>query len=40
MQVKVAEVDDAIEQSMFEVYAVLHLKTTRYHGGYNDFENH
>ena len=40
MQVKVVEVDDAIEQSVFEVYAALHLKTTREHGGYNDFENH
>ena len=40
MQVKVAEVDDAIEQSVFEVYAALHLKATRDHGGYNDFENH
>ena len=40
MQVKVVQVDDAIEQSMFEVYATLHLKTTRDHGGYNDFDNH
>ena len=40
MQVMVVEVDDAIEQSVFEVYAALHLKTTRHHGGYNDFENH
>ena len=40
MQVKVVEVDDAIEQSVFEVYAALHLKTAREHGGYNDFENH
>ena len=40
MQVKVVEVDDAIEQSVFEVYAALHLKTTRDHCGYNDFENH
>ena len=40
MQVKVVEVDDAIEQSVFEVYAALHLKTTRGHCGYNDFENH
>ena len=37
MQVKVVEVDDAIEQSVFEVYAALHLKTTRDHCGYNDF---
>ena len=40
MQVKVVEVDDAIEQSVFEVYAALHLKTTRDHGGYNVFDNH
>ena len=40
MQVKVVEVIDPIEQSVFEVYAALHLKTTRDHGGYNDFENH
>ena len=40
MQVKVVEVDDAIEQSVFEVYAALRLKTTRDHSGYNDFENH
>ena len=40
MQVRAVEVDDAIEQSVFEVYAALHLKTTRDHGGYNDFENH
>ena len=40
MQVRVVEVRDAIEQSVFEVYAALHLKTTRDPGGYNDFENH
>ena len=40
MEVKVVEVDDAIEQSVFEIYAALQLKTTREHGGYNDFENH
>ena len=40
MQVKVVEVDDPIEQSVFEVYAALHLRTARDHGGYNDFDNH
>ena len=40
MQIKVVGIDDAIEQSVFEVYAALHLKTTRAYGGYNDFENH
>ena len=40
MAIKVVGVDDAIEQSVFEVYAALYLKTTRAHGGYNDFENH
>ena len=40
MQVRVVEVVDPIEQSVFEVYAALHLRTTRDHGGYNDFENH
>ena len=40
MQVKVVEIDGTVEQSVFEVYAALHLKTTRDHGGYNDFENH
>ena len=40
MEVKVLKVDDAIEQAVFEVYVALHLKTTREHGGYNDFENH
>ena len=40
MQVRVVEVSDAIEQSVFEVYTALYLKTTRDHGGYNDFENH
>ena len=40
MQVRVVEASDAIEQSVFEVYAALHLNTTRDHGGYNDFENH
>ena len=40
MQLRVVEVSDAIEQSVFEVYAALHLKTTRNYGGYNDFENH
>ena len=40
MQVRVVEISDAIEQSVFEVYAALHLNTTRDRGGYNDFENH
>ena len=40
MEIKVVGVDDAIEQSVFEVYAALHLKTTRDSGGYNDFETH
>ena len=33
-------IDDAIEQSVFENYTALHLKTTRDIGGYSYFENH
>ena len=40
MQFRVVEVTDAIEQTVFEVYAALQLKTTVQQGGYNDFENH
>ena len=35
MQVRVVEIDDAIEQTVFEVYAALALETP-----YNTFENH
>ena len=40
MQVRVVKVPDAIEQTVFEVYAAVQLGTTLEHGGYNDFENH
>ena len=40
MGFKVVEVTDPIEQSVFDVYAALCLKTTREQGGYNDFRNH
>ena len=36
MQVRVVEVSDPIEQTVFEVYAALVLGTTRY----NDFDTH
>ncbi len=36
MQVRIVEVADPIEQTVFEVYAALALRTTRY----NHFENH
>ena len=39
MAVKVVAVADAIEQSVFQVYAALHLPTMRPYG-YNDFETH
>lgn len=39
MTVSVVEVGDAIEQSVFEVYAALRLPTIRPYG-YNDFETH
>ena len=40
MQFRVVEITDAIEQTIFEVYAALMLGTTRQQGGYNDFEPH
>lgn len=42
MGIRVVEVDDPIEQAVFEVYAALELGTTRGRGqvGFNDFENH
>ena len=40
MQFRVIEITDPIEQTVFEVYAALHLGTMRQQGGYNDFENH
>ena len=39
MEVRVVEVADPIEQTVFEVYAALRLPTIRPHG-YNDFQNH
>ena len=39
MAVKVIEVTDPIEQSVFEVYVALRLRTIRPYG-YNDFETH
>ena len=40
MKIRVAAVTDAIEQTLFEVYAALELGTTRQQNGCNDFENH
>ena len=40
MQFRVVEITDPIEQTLFEVYAAVQLRTTREQGGYNDFENH
>ena len=40
MQFRVVEINDPIEQTIFEVYATLNLGTTRQQGGYNDFDNH
>ncbi len=40
MQTRVVQVTDAIDQTVFEVYAALMLGTTVQQGGYNDFENH
>ena len=40
MGIRVVEVNDPIEQVVFEVYAALELGTTREQGGFNDFENH
>ena len=39
MAIRVIEVVDAVEQSVFEIYAALRLPTIR-PCGYNDFENH
>ena len=39
MAVRVVELNDPIEQSVFEIYAALRLPTIRPYG-YNDFENH
>ena len=39
MAVKVIEITDPIEQSVFEIYAALRLPTIRPYG-YNDFETH
>ena len=40
MGIRVVEVNDAIEQAVFEIYAAMELETTREQGGFNDFENH
>ena len=40
MGIRVVEVNDPIEQAVFEVYAALELGTTREQGYFNDFENH
>ena len=40
MGVRVVEINDPIEQAVFEVYAALELGTTREQGGFNDFRNH
>lgn len=40
MKIRVVEITDAIEQTVFEVFAALKLKTTVQQGGYNDFDNH
>lgn len=42
MGIRVVEVNDPIEQAVFEVYAALKLGTIRGRGqvGFNDFENH
>ena len=40
MEFRVVEIADPIEQTMFEIYAALRLKTTLEHCGYNDFQNH
>ena len=40
MGIRFVAIDDAIEQTLFEVYAAPALGTTRQQGGYNDFENH
>ena len=40
MNIRVVEINDAIEQTVFEVYAALQLGTTVPQGGFNDFENH
>ncbi len=40
MGIRVVAIDDAVEQTLFEVYAALQLGTMRQQGGYNDFENH
>ena len=40
MEFRVVEVTDAIEQTLFEVYAALQLGTMREQGGYNSFDNH
>ena len=40
MEFRVVEVSDAIEQTLFEVYAALQLGTMREQGGYNSFDNH
>lgn len=39
MGIRVVAIDDAVEQTLFEVYAALQLGTMR-PGGYNNFENH
>ena len=40
MGIRVVAIDDAVEQTLFEVYAAMSLGTMRQQGGYNDFENH
>ena len=40
MGFRIVEINDAIEQAVFEVYAALELGTTLAQGGYNDFSNH
>lgn len=40
MGIRVVEINNPIEQAVFEVYAALELGTTQEQGGFNDFENH
>ena len=40
MGIRCVAIDDAIEQTVFEVYAAIGLGTTRKQGGYNRFDNH
>jgi predicted GIY-YIG superfamily endonuclease len=40
MGIRVVEINNPIEQAVFEVYAALELGTTQEQVGFNDFENH